>query len=118
MDVRYFVNKDEGIVVCVLQNCQWDYLSKIRDHIEEVASSDVRMNQTFRGIAKCSPDDAFDEMYGKDLAFQRAYNKYFKNQKRIATKLIDKYLDYVGYLQEQITEGENKREKASLRFVE
>ena len=47
------------------------------------------MDGSFVGVAKCCPDDDFDEREGKNIAFRRAYNKYLKQKKQKMLEIAD-----------------------------
>ena len=55
---KYIVNEKKRTVVCLLT------VTKKDDGIENT--------ELYRGIAKCNPDDTFDEEAGKTLARRRA----------------------------------------------
>ena len=74
-DIEYFVNRERGIVVCKINNCEWiadDRINKYLPKSTRCLSDDYRIAETFTGIAKCAPEDTFDEEYGKKLALTRA----------------------------------------------
>lgn len=85
--VRYFVNKEKGVVVCKLEDC---YDSLIADmHIKGYpVDENLEIPNEFIGKAKCSPEDTFDENIGKNIAFNRAMIKLNKAKK----KMIESFL--------------------------
>lgn len=82
---EYKVNRDKGTVTCIITTTE-DFMSKIIKHgFGDVFdrfgftydnwnddSFDVRK---YIGVAKCSPEDEWDELYGKQLAEYRAMKK-------------------------------------------
>lgn len=80
-NVRYIVKPENKLVVCIINE---DY------------------DLQFRGKAKCSPDDSFDEEKGKRIAYLRACEKrkrYFIKIARCEMKLNDNELQYWNMLQ-------------------
>jgi hypothetical protein len=68
-ETKYYVNPEKKTVVCVI-TIQDDYYGEIH---------------RFEGKAKCSPEDAFDENIGRQIAQNRAFIKmkiHFLNLKR------------------------------------
>lgn len=72
-ETKYFVNKEQGTVVCVIKG----YL-RFGDSF------------TVRGIAKCHDDDEFNETVGRRLAESRAKQKMFKFAKKEAEKYYNR----------------------------
>lgn len=74
----YYINEEKGVVVCVLTGCDCDAFSAITKYSGDYISTymtDVRMRNDYVGIAKCAPEDAFDEKFGMKLAYKRANGK-------------------------------------------
>lgn len=47
------------------------------------------MDRTFIGVAKCDPADEFNEREGKNIAFQRAYDRYLRQKKQKMLEIAD-----------------------------
>lgn len=80
-NVRYIVKHENKLVVCVIKE---------------------EFDLQFRGIAKCSPDDQFDEEKGKQIAYLRACEKrkrYYIRLAQFEMKLNDNELSYWNMLQ-------------------
>ena len=74
--VRYIVKPEDKIVVCIIKE----------DWYEQ-----------YRGVAKCSPDDKFDEEKGKRIAYLRACEKRKRGYIQMAKcqmKNCENELDY------------------------
>ena len=76
MKEKYIVNKEKRTVVCVLSDCSRDALKAIDKSFKEIFVYDLYINDKYVGVAKCSPEDEWDEKIGKRLAFSRAYAEY------------------------------------------
>lgn len=76
-DVEYKVYPENGVVICRLLNCQDVPYSRIIKYMQQWPMNDSKyeVDNVFIGMAKCSPEDTFDEQYGKKLALERAKEK-------------------------------------------
>ena len=78
-DVEYLIIESKGVVVCKL----WDCSKIAEDRIEKYMKtkrwcyprSRYSIEHCYIGIAKCAPEDTFDEDYGKKLALLKAKEK-------------------------------------------
>ena len=83
-EAKYYVNEEKRTVVCTIECSEWDAFDYIEgsDIVISVPGQSKalykhgRMPSKFVGIAKCAPDDKFDEHIGRLLAFNRAKGKY------------------------------------------
>lgn len=107
-ETKYYVNPEKKTVVCVIT-------------IQDDIFGDLLR---FEGKAKCSPEDAFDENIGRQIAQNRAFIKmkvHFLNQKRSARLAIaDRIKDLMKYGARITTgilrnEGEINTAKARIR---
>ena len=79
-NVKYYVNRDKRTVVCVLSGCSWNAYNRIAKYVRNYnyfidPIGGFRIKDEYIGIAKCSPEDTWDEDYGRRLAFARARKK-------------------------------------------
>jgi hypothetical protein len=87
-DLIYEVNKVTGEVKCTVENCKRDFMritEKILSQYPERVSyfykfiaayhCENHINDKYVGVAKCHPEDTFNEAYGKDLARTQAIIK-------------------------------------------
>ena len=79
-NVNYIVNKDKRTVACVLSGCEdvakHRVLKYLRtENCDMFCYDPLYIDNEFVGVAKCAPEDVFDEEYGKRLAFARARQK-------------------------------------------
>lgn len=99
-DVKYFVNKEKGIVVCKILNTQDDFLAYMAGSnnviVENLwktlyANPDFLMPKEFVGKAQVSSEDVFDEELGKQIAYSRAKhardNSFFSRANAFASWL-------------------------------
>lgn len=89
MKITYYVNESKRTVVAVITNTEEALINKIRKSLkgglnEFFAFKGYRsyMPDKFVGKAKCAPEDTWDEVYGKQLARERALEKYSRNFNR------------------------------------
>lgn len=77
--IKYIVKPEIGLVVCIIRDDEFT---------------------SWRGSAKCSPDDTFNEDIGKKIAFLRACAK----RKRSALQDIKLNLEWIDYDLKEIEE--------------
>ena len=68
------------------------------------------MNDNYKGIAKCSPEDTFDVEIGKTIAMNRALRKYYSD-------LRNKYSYFMDMLYEVIDIAQDNYEMVNDRLV-
>lgn len=102
VDTKYKVNKNKRTVVCIITTIN-DVASKLEkynlaDDCYDPYLPDVRQ---YVGVAKCSPEDEWDETYGRRLAEYRAararqidVNRDLKKFIKGISKCIDNLYDY------------------------
>lgn len=76
-DIEFYVNKKKGTVACKLSNCSSIAINRIYRYTDNVirwiAKPDrYLIDDVYLGIAKCAPEDSFDEEYGKKVALLKA----------------------------------------------
>lgn len=108
--MKFIVQSEKKMVICILENTKFD----AREFIDDFKNGDptcltnyiydrklVTMPNKFIGIAKCADEDEFDEEFGKRLAFHRAKEKRDKCLFKILQKVIDRVNqeleDFVAY---------------------
>ena len=79
-NVKYYVNRDKRTVVCILSGCKWNATHRIAKYVRNYSYFidpilKFNIEDEYVGIAKCSPEDTWDEDYGQRLAFARARKK-------------------------------------------
>ena len=89
-DPIYRIDDEQGVVVCIITGCKDDVYKDLEGMLPRYLNLEKPKNSkafdgksfyihnSYKGIAKCAPEDEFDETYGMDLAFERAYAKYMK----------------------------------------
>ena len=91
-DVEFRVFKDKGVVVCRLLNCA----EIAKDRIEKYThitfkhwSTKYLIPDVFVGVAKCAPEDSFDEEVGKKIALTKAKARRCKAVNNMINKFIE-----------------------------
>ena len=99
LDIKYHVDKEHRMVFCKLSNCKeipYQRLSKYAPHFNvwDLEYNDkLGIPNSFYGMAKCSPEDEWDEEKGKKIALAKAKRKRCKaiNRKiEYALKVMDR----------------------------
>ena len=88
--VKYIVKPEIGLVVCVIKE-DW--------------------NNVFRGVAKCSPEDQFDEEKGKRIAYLRACKKRKRAFIKDCRGDIEMYREEIRWWEEKIAQHQRKLDK-------
>lgn len=101
----YYINKEKHTVVCVMDTFD-DVYDKIRKYDLKVPDKYFWEKKTFRGVAKCSPEDEWDEAVGKRLAERRAAAK----RQNYVNNAIDRYVN------KEIVRLNNLLEHGFLRY--
>jgi len=89
-EIIYKINKEKRVVVCIITYCRYvasNRLYKYASHYEQDYNKED-IKDTYIGIAKCSPEDEWDEEKGKRLALIRAKRKRSKDINRVLTRAI------------------------------
>lgn len=86
-NVKYYVNKEKRTVACVITGCEWAAYNRVWRYVR-LEDSAFKIADEYTGIAKCAPDDEWDEAFGKRLAFARARNNRDKAINDVITKAI------------------------------
>ena len=90
-DVIYKINKEKRTVVCIINGCEElasDRMYKYARHIEQ-RWLEFSIKRQYIGIAKCSPEDEWDEEKGKKLALIRAKRKRCRDINKMIYRVID-----------------------------
>lgn len=105
---NYYTNKDNGTVTCVLQCNMNLYSTALGDLIRGYSPGSMNYkadlpNGVFvvRGIARCSPDDTFDETIGKRIAESKAKAKAFLKGEAIMQVWIRQLEKLTSYVQDR-----------------
>lgn len=87
--IRYSVNKEKRRVVAILDCCSVDCIERVcraqlhqNEKLTLPLSEALVMNDTYVGVAKCSPEDEWDEELGRKIALERCLTKYNRDEKR------------------------------------
>ena len=94
MKKRYIINKEKRTIVCLLEDCERMLWQDACKHFPMIVlgwgyTPDITLEKTYRGVAKCNPNDEWDEELGKKLACDRAYNALRTEYKLKAKKFIN-----------------------------
>lgn len=82
----------KGIVIAILEKDSWEVINELETkgiNITGVGHKDYFMNSTFKGISYCSVDDEFDLKKGMKIAKLRAFEKYYRNKRRVIARTFN-----------------------------
>ena len=78
-EVKYYVNEEKRTVVCVSDEKN---MFRVEDRIQPYAEDkhvmlfNTYIPDRFVGIAKCHPDDEWNEIIGKNVAYDKMSTKF------------------------------------------
>lgn len=96
--MKFFVNEEKRTVVAIVDNCLSDFRNRIsKNPFSEIfyVANDYKggewtfMNESYKGIAKCHPNDVFDVEIGKEIAKNRALRKYYSDLRLKYSRFFD-----------------------------
>lgn len=83
-----------GLVIAVMDGCGLDAIFDLTkktsiklDFSNEKEINALMMRETYKGVAYCSVDDAFDLKQGMHIARDRMLEKYYKSKRGVFKKL-------------------------------
>lgn len=90
-DIVYKINKEEGVVVCIITGNGEVALNRLDKYVPHYSWNygEVMIKDTYIGVAKCSPEDEWDEEKGKKLALVRAKRKRSKDINKTLYHVIE-----------------------------
>lgn len=96
---NFKIDKKNRVVVCIIETSAWDVFDKL-DKYDLAYGFDVKPQDTkrFVGVAKCAPEDEWDESYGKKLAEYRASTKRKNYVNRCLMNHADKIVNNINHL--------------------
>lgn len=91
-DISYKIDKKNKVVVCKLSGCTYIALDRIEKYgLIDYAIPEAIIPDFYYGVARCLPEDKFDEEYGKEIALTKAKAKRCK----AINKALKKYIKRV-----------------------
>ena len=96
-DCVFIVNKEKRTVVCYVVDVKEQFVATVPYDFEDFVHADrcwshkpkYLLNIKYCGIAKCAPDDEWDEEIGRHIAYHRMLHKFHKDFFRVASKFIN-----------------------------
>lgn len=107
MRLRYIVDKEHGVVVCIGEFGEFDLmkdlglLDKDYSNIDDIPIQEMlaySLSSSFKGVAKLADGDIWDEQLGKDIAREKCFAKYNSAKKHKVEKLIEQTEEVLGVL--------------------
>lgn len=120
--IQYYVNKDARTVVCVINSTEKSFLNYLAHRpmneffYSTFFSHDKRMKlfmpKTFKGVAKCNPNDEWNEEIGKLIAYDKARMKENASFFKRAQFVLDELNKFGDMFYEQINAYGARLERA------
>lgn len=107
MRLRYIVDKEHGVVVCIGECGDFDLmkdlgiLDKDCSNIDDIPLQELLayfLSSSFKGVAKLADGDVWDEQFGKAIAREKCFAKYNSAKKHKVEKLIEQAEEVLGVL--------------------
>ena len=98
MRLRYIVDKEHGVVVCIGECSEFDLMKDIGvldkdcSNIDDIPLQELlaySLSSSFKGVAKLADGDVWDEQLGKDIAREKCFAKYNSAKKHKVERLIE-----------------------------
>lgn len=123
-DCKFYVNEDERVVVCVIQNTEFMFADYICNHFDwrdfylSHIADDYMMPNSFMGKAVCSENDEWNEELGRKIAFSRAKDKCYRSFFKRANSLVNNIDRRLGEMVDSFnTFGDNlSKKKENLQY--
>ena len=94
---RFYVDEAARVVVCVIPDTRSTFISFLEENLyqNEIMLPlpnyrDYDFPSSISAKAKCAPEDEWDEEFGRELAYQRAKEKFY----RYFFNYAEKYLNF------------------------
>ena len=119
---KYYVNEDKRTVVCVIQSRKLDAVNFMeKTGFEFLQFSDKAMQvmpTRFVGVARCSPEDKYDEHIGRLIAFDRAKEKYDMAFIHAVESMYDYQLNMLKQCEQRLDKYINKASQHHFKRVD
>ena len=97
--INYVINKEKRTIVAIMTDCEYDILDSLikaglyslYDYGDKVKKAMIP--NVFRGKAKCSPEDEWDEEAGKKIARERMLAKYYLHKAKKFKQILADFLE-------------------------
>ena len=105
--VDYIVKEKEGVVVCIISDCEFNAVAMVDEYTDVFVIPwcqiplEYRLNEQYKGVAKCMPGDIFNEEYGKKVAYRKAYLKYATALEKKVKLIESTHREYTESLQKK-----------------
>lgn len=116
--MKYFVDKEAGIVKATIDNCDKDVYKLVLKRAKNphlfnpvVLYEVLKLKKKYVGVAKCAPGDVFNEEIGRIMAARRASLKYEKDR----TKALHRFMEHFFNLMEVEMDQEERERVARVR---
>lgn len=112
MQVKYIVKKEDGVVVCIGEDVAFDVVKDLGYNLAEVTRlKDIMpyiIRDSFKGVAKLSGGDKWNEAVGKKVAYAKMKNKYLTAKSKVVDRLLGDVMETVAGLSSILDSYEDK----------
>lgn len=94
-DVQIVIPEGKRKVIAYITGCRYDLAESLLrrdDCVLELNTCfiDLAIQDTYRAIAKCHPEDTFDEAKGIEIAIIKLAEKYLTSQKKAIRRVVNR----------------------------
>ncbi len=113
-DCWFYINEDARTVTCVYYPKDWydafDEANKFprRNKITVLVNKKYRLKPKYVGIARCNPEDKWNEEIGKLVAYKYMKREYFADFSRITRKMYTLFYETTMELLDHRGDTKNK----------
>ena len=83
-----------------------------------IAATTRYFGKVYKGVAKCSNSDKYDEDFGKNLATKRCLEKIYKSKLKYMRKILDKKREFTERITNNYRDYIDKIATISLEYLE
>lgn len=116
--IRYYIDEEKQTIVAVMDDCAYDAIDVLaKMGICSITHDNYNlnkfmMNPTYRGKAKCAPEDEWDEEEGMRIARNRMLENYYRGRATAMMRAETALQSILEELGSRIDYTDNRYEKA------
>lgn len=122
-EVNFYCNEENRIVAASIESCKWDIDTSIWKnfgvHLDLYDTADrytdrFEMPRAMKCVARCHPDDVFDEERGKRIAYKKLRKKYWAKYAKRMYNLGEIFVHASTFCYEDAQNAYNRADQIAL----
>lgn len=115
--ITYNIDKENRIITASMDECVFDAYDNLKKigldanlllNFFNLGWTEFTMRRVYKGVAKCHPDDDWDEEKGKELAKARLLRKYYKDYAHLFGKILFKIDRFYSEVEKKFNYGRRR----------